>query len=136
MDLGSAELDRLLSQTRTMLESLGTRHAQEEDDARGTGEALDGRVLAVAAGARVESLTLDPRVMRLGSEELAEHVVTAVNAALGELASKAPSGDQNSLPDPRVIAAQVAEIQEQSVRQLAALSQAISAAVRQVQEAT
>jgi DNA-binding protein YbaB len=136
MDLGSAEVDRLLSRTKTMLESLGSaRPAGAAEDRSGVGEAADGRVRVVAADGRVKSLKLDPRLMRAGSEELAEHVLAAVNAALDDMAAKVPSADDISVPDPKALAAQVSEIQEQSVRQLAAISQAISAAVRQAQEA-
>jgi hypothetical protein len=120
-----------------MLESLGKRRpAEGAEGARGTGVAADGRVTAVAVGGRLESLRLDPRVMRMASEDLAGHILAAVNTALAELAAQAPSADRISLPEPRLLAAQVAEIQEQSVRQLVALSQAIGAAVGRVQEAT
>jgi DNA-binding protein YbaB len=136
MDLGSSELDRLLTQTRTMLESLGTaRPADGAEEARGEGQALDGRVRVVARAGRVDELRLDPRVMRMGSEELAEHVTAAVNAALNDLASRSPA-EQTAPVDPQVLAGQIAEIQEQSVRQLAALTQAIGTAVRRVQEAS
>jgi hypothetical protein len=120
-----------------MLDARGTRRpADGAGEARGAGDAADGRVSAVAVGGRLESLKLDPRVLRMASEELAGHIVAAVNAALDDLATQAPSADQISLPEPRVLAAQVAEIQQQSVRQMMALSQAIGTAVRRVQEAT
>ncbi|MEV5749972.1 YbaB/EbfC family nucleoid-associated protein [Actinoallomurus sp. NPDC052308] len=135
MDLRSAEVDDLISRTRNVLESLGTAGSGGAREVRGVGESPDGRVKAVAVAGHIESLELDPRVMRMPSQELAEHITAAVNAALDGLAAQPPPAEQPALPRPEVIAAQLAEIQEQSVRQLAAISEAISAAVRQAQEA-
>ncbi|MGE5291939.1 MAG: YbaB/EbfC family nucleoid-associated protein [Micromonosporaceae bacterium] len=134
MDLGSAELDQMLSQARKTLESLRSERMPGAD-ARGIGEAADGRVRAVAASpGRLESLELDPRVMRMPSKDLAQQVLTAVNAALNDLAAQAPSAEGMALPDPAELAAAVADIQQQSVRQMAAISQALTAAVRRAKE--
>jgi len=72
--------------------------------------------------------------MRMPSKELADQVLTAVNAALDDLAANAPSPDGVVAVDPQVLAAQVAEIQDQAIRQMAAISQAIGAAVARVRE--
>lgn len=71
--------------------------------------------------------------MRLASKDLAAQVVAAVNAALDDLAAQAPTVDL-AVPDPDELAAAVAEVQEQSVRQMAAISQAIAAAVQRVKD--
>jgi DNA-binding protein YbaB len=134
VDLGSAELDQMLSQVRRTLESLRSSRTPA-GDARGVGEAADGRVRAVAAGpGRLESLELDPRVMRMPSQDLAQQVLTAVNAALDDLAAQAPSAEGMAVPDPAELAAAVADIQQQSVRQMAAISQALTAAVQRAKE--
>jgi DNA-binding protein YbaB len=55
---------------------------------RGTGEAADGLVQAeVAAGGRVTALRLNPRVMRLDSQALAEEILVAIGRA-GEDAAR------------------------------------------------
>jgi DNA-binding protein YbaB len=134
VDLGSAELDQMLSQARKTLESLRSSRPQDAD-ARGTGEAAGGQVRVVAASpGRLESLELDPRVMRMPSKDLAAHVLAAANAALDDLAAQAPSAAGISVPDPGELAAAVADIQQQSVRQMAAISQAITAAVQRAKE--
>lgn len=132
VDLGSAEMDQLLSQTRRTLESLRSSRLRDAG-ARGEGISANGRVRAVAAGGRLQSIELDPRVMRLASKDLAAQVVAAVNAALDDLAAQAPTVDL-AVPDPDELAAAVAEVQEQSVRQMAAISQAIAAAVQRVKD--
>lgn len=132
VDLGSAEMDQLLSQTRRTLESLRSSRLRD-GGARGEGISANGRVRAVAAGGRLQSIELDPRVMRLASKDLAAQVVAAVNAALDDLAAQAPTVDL-AVPDPDELAAAVAEVQEQSVRQMAAISQAIAAAVQRVKD--
>lgn len=135
VDLGSAEMDQLLSQTRRTLQALRSSRLPDAA-ARGEGESANGRVRAVAAGGRLQSVELDPRVMRLPSHDLAAHVVAAVNAALDDLAAQAPTAGDLAVPDPKELAAAVAEVQEQSVRQMAAISQAIAAAVQRVKDAT
>src|SRR5437660_7206016 len=135
MDLGSAELDQLLSQTWARLESVETRRSADgAGDARGAGSAAGGKIRAVAAGGRLESLKLDPSALRLAPGELAGQIVTAVNAALDDLAAQACPAGQVPLPEPGVVAAQIAEIQRESMRQINALSLAIDTAVRRVEE--
>jgi DNA-binding protein YbaB len=135
VDLGSAELDQMLSQARKTLESLRSSRLPG-GDARGRGEAAGGQVRVVAASpGRLESLELDPRVMRMPSKDLAACVLAAANAALDDLAAQAPSAAGISAPDPRELAAAVADVQQQSVRQMAAISQAIAAAVQRAKEA-
>jgi DNA-binding protein YbaB len=124
----------MLSQARKTLESLRSSR-QPGADARGMGEAANGQVRVVAASpGRLESLELDPRVMRMPSKDLAAHVLAAANAALDDLAAQAPSAAGISVPDPGELAAAVADVQQQSVRQMAAISQAITAAVQRAKE--
>ena len=104
-DLGSGarSIDQLLEDTRRVLAEMrpGAGTPPDPGELRGEGEAADGQVRAVAgpsgsgksgmvravagAGGRLESLTVNPRALRLGSEALCEQIVVAVNAALDDL---------------------------------------------------
>ena len=136
MDLGSAELDQLLSQAQRTVESMRSSRGPGSD---ARGRSGDGRVRAVAVSpGRLESLELDPRVMRMASADLAAQVVVAVNAALDDLAAQAPrvdGVDGQAVAHAGELAAAIADVREQSVRQMAAISQAITAAVQRVKEA-
>jgi DNA-binding protein YbaB len=78
---GDPEIERLLAQFNAdvaQVEQLRDRITE----VRGRGEAADGRVVAETAptGALV-GLTIDPRAMRLGSDELAAAILEAAGAA-------------------------------------------------------
>ena len=62
---------------------------QELSELTGTGAALDGRVCATVDHAgRPARLTIEPRAMRTGSEELAEAVLAAFAAAHDDLSDQ------------------------------------------------
>jgi DNA-binding protein YbaB len=62
---------------------------QELSDLTGNGEALEGRVCAsVDNGGRPTALTIDPRAMRTGSEELAQAILAAFAAAHDDLSGQ------------------------------------------------
>jgi DNA-binding protein YbaB len=136
---GQADLDRVLTQARQLLDSVraGRPAAEPAEPLTGTGESADGRVRAVAAtGGRLERVELDPRVLRLPSEELAGHLVTAVNAALDALAGAAAARAASAGPvapvDTAALAEQVRQVQEDGVRRMAAFTAGISAAMAQL----
>lgn len=55
----------------------------------GRGEAADGKVrVEYATGVGMQNLELDPRAMRMGSQELAEAITAAVRQAMGDLQSQ------------------------------------------------
>jgi DNA-binding protein YbaB len=135
VELGE-DFDQMLTRSRELLRSMQSRPAGDAPEVEGEGEAAGGLVRVVAADGRLSSVELDPRVMRMPSAELAEQVLTAANAALDLAAARAPVGDGAGVVDPRALAEEVAEIQDQGVRQMAAISRAISAAVAQMREAT
>ncbi|MFI6297068.1 YbaB/EbfC family nucleoid-associated protein [Nonomuraea sp. NPDC050790] len=61
---------------------------------RGEGAAADGQVRVVAgADGRLSELSLNPRVMRMASEDLAREILHAVNAALDDLRANTPGLD-------------------------------------------
>ncbi|MCW3814477.1 YbaB/EbfC family nucleoid-associated protein [Micromonospora sp. DR5-3] len=118
-------LDRVLSET---MSALGQFTAGAETDAplpEGHGEAADGLVqVTVGPPGRITALTLNPRVMRLASESLAEEITQAVNAAFADLQEKATAAvpgqvDLGSLGD------RLRKIQEDAGRQLTAFTDAL-----------
>ena len=103
----------------------------EQEPPIGTGQAADGRVRvrAVLPG-RVESLELDPSLLRLSGEELAREIESAVNAALVELQGRAVAAagraDLGALTD------QLKEIQFDAERQFARLTASLVEAQEQL----
>jgi len=93
------------------------------------------RAVATADG-RLERVQLDPRALRMPSEELAAHLVTAVNAALDALAAVAAERAAQAGPvapvDTAALAEQLRQVQEDGVRRMAAFTQGISAAMAQL----
>jgi DNA-binding protein YbaB len=118
-ELGIDDLDQLLGKTRQVLEAARAHGTTDDEDVRGEGADIDGLVrVVVAAGGRVDRVDVDPRALRLGSHEVAERAVTAVNAALDDLdATAAERGDFGGL-DAAEMAARAQEIQNASLRQL------------------
>jgi DNA-binding protein YbaB len=117
-ELGVDDLDQLLGRTRQALEAVRTP-GTADDDTRGEGADPDGFVrVEVAAGGRIERVTVDQRAMRLGSHEVAERVVTAVNAALDDLDAKAAERGAFGGLDAAEMSARAQEIQNASLRQL------------------
>jgi len=130
---GTEALLRLLGETRTALESMRGEPPAPGEEVRGTGSAADGQITAtVSAANRIDSLQINPRLMRMASEELAEQIVAAVNAAFAEFAERA----RDSAPEPGVDVGQLAgrlrTLQDESVRSMASLSQAMAEALDQV----
>ncbi|WP_227023190.1 YbaB/EbfC family nucleoid-associated protein [Actinomadura rubrobrunea] len=133
----SAELDRMLTEARKTLESMrqGNTAPRPEktktadgDALEGVGEAADGRIKVTAvAGGRLKSVELNPRVMRMSSQELGERLVEAVNAALEDLRAKAATaGAAEGAVDPAALGKQIEEIQNQSLRQMELITQALN----------
>jgi DNA-binding protein YbaB len=121
-----ADFDRLMEQTRAALRELrngdlsGTED-EETEEIVGEGEAADGRIrVAAIVGGALKSVEVDPRAMRMSSEELGEQIVVAVNAALEDLKTKVSESAGAALQgfDPEALAEQMLELQDQSVRQM------------------
>lgn len=119
-----ADFDRLMEQTRAALRDLRKGGVIENEDAEeivGEGEAADGRIKVTAkVGGRLESVTLDPRALRMPSDELGEQIVVAVNAALDDLRQKVADQSEPSMAgfDPEALAEQMLELQDQSIKQM------------------
>lgn len=120
-----ADFDRLMEQTRAALRELRNGNLPDTDEETeeivGEGEAADGRIRASAiVGGTLKSVELDPRAMRLPSDELGEQIVAAVNAALEDLKTKVAESAGSALEgfDPEALAEQMLDLQDQSVRQM------------------
>ncbi|MFC4150130.1 YbaB/EbfC family nucleoid-associated protein [Micromonospora mangrovi] len=124
----AATLDDLLTSTQQMLAMLRSQAVEPADgDAvallRAEGTAADGRVTAtVVQGGRLASLTVDPELLRQGSEAVCDHVVGAVNAALAELDERV---SESARADVDALAARLGGVREPSARRMAMFSQAM-----------
>jgi len=129
--MGAEGLEKLLGDTRRVLESMRAARAgagTQPSDVRGEGEAAEGRVRAVVTpGPHVESLHVDPRLMRLDPESLCTEIVSALNAALADLRGKADTAQAGErTADPAALSAQLRGLQEESVARMAAFGQAMN----------
>lgn len=112
-------LGKLLSDTMAALDQF--REGSDTDPPAGEGSAADGLIVVrTALPGRVTEISLDPRVMRLTSDRLAEELTEAVNASLADLQSRAgvPSGSA----DLGALGERLREIQESTGRQLSAFT--------------
>ncbi|TML22936.1 MAG: YbaB/EbfC family nucleoid-associated protein [Actinobacteria bacterium] len=129
--MGAEGLEKLLGDTRRVLESMRAARAgagAQPSDVHGEGEAAEGRVRAVVTpGPHVESLHVDPRLMRLDPESLCTEIVSALNAALADLRGKADTAQAGERTvDPAALSAQLRGLQEESVARMAAFGQAMN----------
>jgi hypothetical protein len=124
---GSA-LAALLARAVSATEQLGAAPTPDGEPVEGEGEgsAADGQVVARAVlPGRIGGLTLDPRAMRLASQDLAEAVVSAVNAALADLRDKAvPAGSA----DLTALRTSLERLRQDTQQQFGALTDSLMAA--------
>ncbi|NUW31465.1 hypothetical protein HTZ77_08510 [Nonomuraea sp. SMC257] len=113
---------------------------QEADDPRGRGESAAGQVVAVVgADGLLESLSLNPRSLRMGSDELAEHVVSAVRAAQQDLVARTdePPPDaeeaEGDAIDPAELMHRLDELEVQSLRDFASLNATLDELLRRME---
>lgn len=98
----------------------------------GIGTAADGMIEVTAVtGGQIDRVSLDPRVMRLPSETLAEELRDAVNEALRSLQAAIPAAGVSPV-DPGVLAAQLEKLQETSVRQMGGFIEALTQAQNRI----
>ena len=141
-DLGAVGFDRLLEDTRRSLRQMRApvpaQGAEQAAPATGTGAAADGQIEAtVRSGGRLESLRMDPKALRMGSQALCEQLVLAVNAALDDLHAKAPDpAAQGTVDvDTAALADRIGELQGQAVRQMSMFAQGITDALARIEQA-
>lgn len=137
--VNSASLERLLEDTKRIVDEFqaGAPADPEAEPPRGEGAAADGRVRAVVgAGGRVESLTVDPRVMRGGTESVCEHIMTAVNEALDNLKATTAAATPAGVADPAALSARLSELRTESLRQMDMITQGISETLDRIGRST
>jgi DNA-binding protein YbaB len=147
-DFGGTDFERLLGETRRALGALGSGARAPGDggadvgagaDAEpvsGEGTAADGKVTAkVAAGGHLEELTVDPRLLRSGSEELCAQIKIAVNAAMDDLRARTALAGPATM-DPAALAGILEELQTESVRQMSQFTQGVAETVAKINAAT
>lgn len=143
IDRTTADLQRLFAETRGMLDSMRSARPNAADRETPTGRETPPKVRATAAGGqlevtmsagRLESVWLDPDVMRLSTDQLGAAIVEAVNAALAE-ASGGLGADVGLPVDPEKLAGQLRAAQDASMRQMSAITEAMSAVVERLGQA-
>lgn len=131
MDFSSESLDQMLSQARAALESMRrgeqTDSSHDAEPVEGHGEAADGRIKVTAVtGGRVSAIEIDPRAMRMGSQEMAEQMLVAVNAALDDLRARTTASTAAEVPDLAALGRLAEDIQNQGLRQMELIRQSVN----------
>ncbi|GAB3176035.1 YbaB/EbfC DNA-binding family protein [Micromonospora palomenae] len=129
--LGESALEEQLAQARAALREV-SRTVTPRERVESVGEAADGRIrVTLGTDGRVTAVDLDPRVLREGAEHLAEELRRAVNAALDGQDDPAAA---EPMPDLAAMTATVEHLQDQGLRQMREISQAISETMRKIQQ--
>ncbi|MEU9507611.1 YbaB/EbfC family nucleoid-associated protein [Micromonospora sp. NPDC048170] len=129
--LDDSALEQQLTQARAALRE-ASRDVVPRERAESVGEAADGRItVTLGTDGRVSTIEIDPRVLREGSEHLAEELRRAVNAALD---GQEPTVDAEPMPDLAAMTATLERIQDQGLRQMREMSLAISENMRKLQQ--
>ncbi|MEU5788012.1 YbaB/EbfC family nucleoid-associated protein [Micromonospora purpureochromogenes] len=129
--LGESALEEQLAQARAALREV-SRTVTPRERVESVGEAADGRIrVTLGTDGRVSAVDLDPRVLREGAEHLAEELRRAVNAALDGQDDPAAA---EPMPDLAAMTATVERLQDQGLRQMREISQAISETMRKIQQ--
>ncbi|MEU4331024.1 YbaB/EbfC family nucleoid-associated protein [Nonomuraea dietziae] len=98
-DITDQHIDEVARQGERVLAWLETAQA-DLDQIVGAGEAAAGQVKAtVDVNGRVLEVTYGPRVMRLGSQELAEQTLVAVRAACADAHRQTHDLMREAMPD-------------------------------------
>jgi DNA-binding protein YbaB len=102
--------------------------SEESDDTveiAGEGSSAEGRIVAtVRPGGLVDSLTIDPRALYADPDELGQQLADAINAALGDLNTKAVDQSGNgSVLDPDKLAEDLTAVQDLVAERVGMLAQ-------------
>lgn len=131
--LGDEELERLMLDTRAAIDQLRTEKVLPGDvPAEGHGEASEGRVRVVAKAGTIETVTLEPRLLRLPPEEVGGLVRDAANAALTDVNGRSSA----AAPDLAAISEALREVQNEGLRQMAIITDGIAGAMAQIRQRT
>jgi DNA-binding protein YbaB len=125
-DLPTMEFDDLIGDLTEVLHKVDGGRDADDEELTGTGEAPRGSVRAVCvSGGRLERLSLDARALR-GTMELERDVVTAVNAALDDLAAKTRELRAEAGLDPEMLKRQLGHLRERNLARLESYYRALS----------
>ena len=128
--LGESALEQQLAQARAALREVSGTAAPRER-AESVAEAADGRIrVTLGTDGRVSALDIDPRVLREGSEYLTAELRQAVNAALDGQDDGAAATEP--MPDLAAMTATIERLQDQGLRQMREISQAVSETMRKL----
>lgn len=135
---GAESLDQMISQAlRTLATVRSTGVTADGPPLQGEGRAAGGKVSAtVSAGGRLTALSVDPRVMREGSEAMCAEIITAVNAAVDELRAKAEERAAAAAAGSEEISATLLGLQQESVRQMERFTQSLNDVVARFERRT
>jgi DNA-binding protein YbaB len=124
-DLPTVEFGDLIDDLTDLLEKANDGQADGEE-LTGTGEAPRGTVRAVCVpGVRLESLKVGSPALR-GTLELERDVVTAVNAALDDLAAKTRDRQAETKVDPEALKRELSQLRERNLARLQSYYRALS----------
>ncbi|MCO5996115.1 hypothetical protein [Actinoallomurus rhizosphaericola] len=138
-ELDPSGLNRILSETRRILESTPKRTAD------GTGnlptamcEGADGKLKVTASlvgsRPRLTDVELDPRILRMPAAEIAQTIMDTVNACLTEVMQEAAALDELPLVDTKAVADQVGQLQQEAMREMQVLFSGIGEAMRKIEQ--
>ncbi|GGP91597.1 YbaB/EbfC family nucleoid-associated protein [Streptosporangium pseudovulgare] len=126
--------DMLSESVRSLGEADGAQDSEWET-LRGGGQAADGQVsVLVGPDGRLREVNLNPRVMRMASEDLAREILTAVNAALDDLRMNVPGLDPATVPDPGALARSLEGVHDDVMRRMDEFAAGIESTVRRLEE--
>jgi DNA-binding protein YbaB len=124
-ELATDDLDKLLGDTAKAAAALRPSTAPETDT-RAEGHDPDRLIKAVvAAGGRIESVEIGPRALRLGSHEIAERAMAAINDALDQLAKDAVEHPSPSAEAIAELTKKLRQTQDMSLQQLRAYTRSL-----------
>lgn len=127
--LNAEGLDRIFADTRRALAAVrGDAPSTDAEPVEGQGSAQDDLLrVSVRAPGTVTQVHVDPRLMRLPSQELATSIAEAVNAALADLRTKVVVA-----ADAGALQGDLTELHQQSIRELERFTSGLNAAVDQI----
>jgi hypothetical protein len=128
-------LGDMLAESIRSLSRLENLRDSTEDTLQGSGQAADGQVSAVAGpDGRLRELNLNPRVMRMASKDLAQEILTAVNAALDDLRAGIPGLEPAAVMDSQKLSESLNSVHADVVRRLDEFASGIEFTVQQLEE--
>lgn len=112
----------VLKETLELSKQVQAGQDAEPDDEEQVVERAEGRIRVTAGAGGEIGIALDPKAMRLGSEELAQELTSAVNEALASLREQQLNAKNLDLD---AINEQVAELQQKASAQLSSFMDGI-----------